>query len=66
MYEFKISGMTCGGCVNRVTKAVLSVDGTAKVDADISHWTVRISSVADEQSLQTALANAGYPVLTTA
>lgn len=61
MYQFKIEGMTCGGCVGRVTKAIQSVDNSAKVEANVRNRIVRVDSNAHADELQQALTRAGYP-----
>ena len=40
MQSFKVDGMTCGGCVAAVTRAVQAVDKDAKVDVDLASKTV--------------------------
>ncbi len=60
MYQFKIEGMTCGGCVGRVTRAIQSIDSSASIDADVRNRTVRVNSNAQADQLLQALAQAGY------
>ncbi len=59
--QFQIDTMTCGGCVRRVTAAVLSVDSAATVTANVSEHRVDIQSTSTQQALIAALENAGYP-----
>ncbi|MFZ9371320.1 MAG: heavy-metal-associated domain-containing protein [Limnohabitans sp.] len=40
--ELKIQGMTCGGCVKHVTKALQSVPGVAHVDVDLVSGRARV------------------------
>ena len=40
MQTFKVDGMTCGGCVGAVTRAVQTVDKDAKVEVDLASKTV--------------------------
>jgi copper chaperone len=63
MYELKVEGMSCGHCVNAVTKSVQSVDASAKVDIDLSQQKVRIESGAALDAIKEAIVDAGYPVL---
>lgn len=63
MYELQVEGMSCGHCVNAVTKAVQGVDATAKVDVDLAQQKVRVNSGADLEAIKTAVIDAGYPVL---
>lgn len=63
MYELQVEGMSCGHCVNAVTKSVQAVDAAAKVDIDLSQQKVRIDSSAALDTLKAAIVDAGYPVL---
>lgn len=44
MTEFQIDGMTCGHCASTITKAVQSLDHTAKVEIDLAAKRVRVES----------------------
>lgn len=61
MFEFQVEKMTCGGCANRVTKAVLTVDSDAKVGVDLKRKLVRVESCVDAAVMVSAISNAGYP-----
>lgn len=61
MYELKVEKMSCGGCASRVTRAVLAVDDTARVNVDLKSKTVSVESDLDLHSLAVAITNAGYP-----
>lgn len=63
MYELKVEGMSCGHCVNAVTKSVQSVDAGAKVDVDLAQQKVRVDSAASLEAVKSAVEDAGYPVL---
>lgn len=63
MIEFRVSGMSCGGCVASVTRAIQAVDGTAQVAADLQTQQVRVESTADIERLRAAIEGAGYDVL---
>lgn len=63
MFTLKVSGMTCGGCINAVTRAVQSQDPQAKVQADLATQTVNLeTSLSPEQASQ-LITDAGFPVL---
>lgn len=66
MYELQVEGMSCGHCVNAVTRSVQSVDASAKVDIDLSQQKVRIASNASLEDIKAAVVDAGYPVLASA
>jgi copper chaperone len=59
--QFKIENMTCGGCANSVAKAIRSVDGQAKVDADPVKRTVKVESSERREAFVAVLEEAGYP-----
>lgn len=62
MYELQVEGMTCGGCVRSVTKAVQSVDGNARVDVDLASKKVTVESQAGLDAVKGAISEAGYDV----
>jgi copper chaperone len=62
MYELKVSGMTCGGCVRSVEKAVHLVDPIAKVVVDLPTQTVKVESAKNKDVIATAIEEAGYPI----
>lgn len=62
MIDFKVQGMTCGGCVRGVTNALNRVDADAVVNVDLPSKTVSVSSTADVQQLKQAIENAGFAV----
>ena len=64
--ELPVAGVTCGGCANRVTKALLSVDGVTDVvvNDDRSMVTIAGSGLA-RPVLVSAIQAAGYQVPST-
>ncbi|ARS28252.1 heavy-metal-associated domain-containing protein [Sphingomonas sp. KC8] len=62
MIDFKIQGMTCGGCARGVTNALQRVDANAVVNVDLASKTVSVSSTADVQHLKEAIEKAGFAV----
>ena len=62
MLSLKVSGMTCGGCVNAVTRAIQAQDPTADVQVDLTTQIVSLeTSLTAEKAVQ-LLAEAGFPV----
>ena len=59
--QFHIQNMSCGGCASSVTKAIQSIDPTAKVTADPVTKKVDVVSDQPRAILESALAEAGYP-----
>ena len=66
MYELLADKMRCGGCAGRVTRAVQTVDDKAVVNVDLRNGTVLVESDADMGAVAAAIAQAGYPVQTSA
>ena len=62
MYELTVEGMSCGHCVDRVTKTVQGLDAHAKVEIDLPTGKVRIDSRAGLEQIAAAIDEAGYPV----
>jgi copper chaperone len=63
MYELNVGGMSCGGCVKGVTRAVQAIDANAQVNVDLTQRKVRVQTAASLDSVVAAIANAGYPVI---
>lgn len=61
MYRFQVPDMSCGGCAKSVTKALRSVDGTARIETDPAVREVRVDRSTDERALLAVLEEAGYP-----
>ncbi|GLY70487.1 heavy-metal-associated domain-containing protein [Amycolatopsis taiwanensis] len=62
---FTVKGMTCSGCMNKVTTAVTGVAGVTDVDVDISNGelTVVSESPVDPEVIRKAVSEAGYEVV---
>lgn len=62
MFEFIVSGMTCGGCVNSVTRALKGLDSNASVEVSLDSQTIRIKSDKDQKDISEAIEEAGFSV----
>ncbi|GGC12070.1 heavy metal transport/detoxification protein [Oxalicibacterium flavum] len=62
MYTMQVENMSCGHCVNAVTKAVQAVDAQAAVNVDLAQKTVKVESGAPLDAVAAAIVDAGYPV----
>jgi copper chaperone len=62
MFSLKVSGMTCGGCINAVTRAVQSQDPQAKVQADLATQTVSLETSLSKTQASQLISDAGFPV----
>lgn len=58
--KFKVQGMTCGHCVNAVTRAIQEVDGRARVDVDLASGFVEVSGTITSQEAINAIQGSGY------
>ena len=63
MLTLKVSGMTCGGCINAVTRAIQAEDPQAKVQADLASQTVNLETVLTEEQASRLVTDAGFPVV---
>lgn len=62
MFTLKVSGMTCGGCINAVTRAIQSQDPNAKVQADLGAQTVSLETALTPAVASQLITDAGFPV----
>jgi copper chaperone CopZ len=59
----KVTGMTCGGCVNSLTRALKSVQGVDGVQIDLASGDTEVQydeSLTSLNQLRAAVENAGY------
>jgi copper chaperone len=61
--KLQVSDMVCGGCVDIITQAIISVDPGAEVLADLGTKTLDIETQASTIVVQEAIAQAGYKVI---
>ncbi|WKB51981.1 heavy-metal-associated domain-containing protein [Eleftheria terrae] len=60
---FQVEGMSCGHCVQAVTRAVQALDARAHVQVDLSQGRVEVDSEQAREALARAIADEGYKVL---
>ncbi|OYD95766.1 heavy metal transporter [Nostoc sp. 'Peltigera membranacea cyanobiont' 210A] len=60
--QIKVPNMACSACGDTITKAVLTVDPTATVQADPKTKIVLVDTNADETVIKEAITTAGYSV----
>lgn len=60
MTEFRVDDMTCNHCVMTITKAVKSLDQSAKIDIDLAARRVRVESPLGQAKLADAIRDAGF------
>lgn len=59
--QLKVPEMTCGGCINTITKAIKTVDANAIVQGDPQTKIVSVETQAAETAIKAAIAQVGYP-----
>ena len=67
MLTLKVSGMTCGGCINAVTRnavtrAIQAQDPQAKVQVDLASQTVNLETTLSEAQASQLITDAGFPI----
>ena len=62
MFTLKVSGMTCGGCINAVTRAIQAQDPQAKVQADLATQVVSLETSLSLDLVAELITDAGFPV----
>ncbi|MEV4199777.1 heavy-metal-associated domain-containing protein [Micromonospora globbae] len=60
-----MSGMTCTGCANNVSKQIRTVEGVTGVEIDVASGTVAVSSAAPLEiaDVRAAVEKAGYQLV---
>jgi copper chaperone len=59
---YTVVGMTCNGCVNKVSNAVTGIEGVEDIDVDVSTGTLEVIGAADAADIRDAVAQAGYKI----
>jgi copper chaperone len=62
MFTLKVLGMTCGGCINAVTRAIQAQDPQAKVQADLVTQVVTLETSLSLDLAAELITDAGFPV----
>ena len=58
--KYKVSGMTCGGCVRAVTNAITARDAAAQVEVDLPAGVVSVEGDLSEDTVKDAVEGAGF------
>ena len=59
---FTIAGMSCGGCVNSLTRVLKSVPGVEPLKIEVGKAQLRLDERATSQAVKDAVARAGFQV----
>lgn len=62
MQQYKVSGMTCGHCAQRVTKAVEKLPAVERAVVDLKQGALTVEGDADEETVRRAVSDAGCAV----
>ena len=62
MLSLKVSGMTCGGCIKAVTKAIQAQDPSATVQVDLGTQIVSLETTLSQAQASQLITDAGFPV----
>jgi copper chaperone len=62
MLNLKVSGMTCGGCINAITRAIQAQDPAAIVQADLATQIVSLQTSLSAAEAGQLITDAGFPV----
>jgi copper chaperone len=63
MLNFQVTGMTCGGCVNAVTRAIQSQDSQAQVKVDLTTQHIELNTTLSIEKARELIEEAGFPVI---
>jgi copper chaperone len=58
--SYRITGMTCGGCVRSVPRALESALPQAEIEVDLEQATARVRGEHDEAAVRRAVEQAGF------
>jgi copper chaperone CopZ len=61
--DYRVNGMTCGGCARHVEKALRSVPGVTGVTVDLARGLATVEGQATFQALAASLEAAGYELV---
>ena len=59
---FVIAGMSCGGCVNSLTRVLKSVPGIEPIKIEVGKAELRLTDPATSQAVKDAVSRAGFQV----
>jgi copper chaperone len=57
---YRVDGMTCGGCVRSVTRALAALCPDLQVEADLGRATVTVRGEHSEDAVRQAIEQAGF------
>ena len=61
MFILDVSGIGCGGCVSKITKAIQSLDNKATISVDRSAGKVSVESSESSEQIRKDVEALGFP-----
>ncbi|PSF39573.1 heavy metal transporter [Aphanothece hegewaldii CCALA 016] len=61
-FQVTVTDMACSACSDTITKAIQTIDPTAKVNADPKTKLVSVDTLASFSEIKQAITTAGYTV----
>lgn len=63
MHVVKVSGMGCGSCVAKITRAIQQLDGEAAVRVDRTQGKVEVESAESLEAVCQVITDLGFPAV---
>lgn len=60
MFNLKVTGMGCGSCVSKITKAIQALDQDARVEVDRAAGKVTVESTESAEAIRELIQELGY------
>jgi copper chaperone len=60
-WTVEVENMSCGGCVNSITKGLKTIDGVEAVEVDLENGKITVDGEFDQPSVLEKLSSMGYP-----
>lgn len=58
--KFQIPDMTCGHCVNTITKAIQAQYNDVQIEAEVETHTLTVKGIEDAEALEALITEEGY------
>lgn len=63
MHELNVSGIGCGSCVTKITKAIQGLDETASVSVNRAEGKVKVESAESMEAVCHVINELGFPAV---
>ena len=58
--ELSVKDMSCGHCVQSITKAIQALDANSTVAANLTDRTIKVDTAASEEAVKATLSTIGF------